>query len=431
LSKLSNHELIDQLTAAGKEVVDQIIEIARFRLPGSNGERKAQQFLSNKLKNYGAENVEQQYFFVRPKFFLWWPRLSLFIFYASILSYYNLPLLSVILAVLSLVNVTFKVLSLELFDYIFPKRLSSNIIAKLKPKTVGDSGKSKRILMLGAHTDSNYEFPIGRKYGMKMAKFAIPVIIIMVYWIISTVVHFIIDLRNSGWGLLRPWTAWNKFLDPDLIFVFGLLCIPYISWFGFRTVNSRPSPGANDDLSGIAVCTQVFKHFAQNPQNRPKYLELWCVCFGSEEGGMKGSKYLAKQVKQAFDTGNFSAESLWVINFDTIAADGPLHITTSAPMYRVKAHDPEVTAFATQSAKNAGIDHILKPNPAGTDSAPFSRLGIPATGILCFPKDGTKVYWHCREDTPENLNLIGIQRSNQFLLQFVQDLDKALGSSEI
>jgi hypothetical protein len=44
--------------------------------------------------------------------------------------------------------------------------------------------------------------------------------------------------------------------------------IPYDSWIGFRMISSNAVPGANDNLSGVAVTLLLLQHFA-DPMRRP------------------------------------------------------------------------------------------------------------------------------------------------------------------
>jgi len=194
-------------------------------------------------------------------------------------------------------------------------------------------------------------------------------------------------------------------------------------------VSTLPVAGANDNLSGVAVAVETFKYFAQHPEERPANVDLWAVCFGSEEGGMMGSKNMARDVRTMLDAGTFPGESIWVVNFDTVGANGPLHIATKEPMYRVGAYDPVVyTALAAAAAK-AGVDHVVKSLPAGgTDSAPFGRLGIPAAGVLCFGDGTSPPNWHTRNDIPDNVDPRGLVNCIKMAIQFIQDVDQSLSN---
>ena len=61
--------------------------------------------------------------------------------------------------------------------------------------------------------------------------------------------------------------------------------------------------GANDNLSGAISALSIAKYF-KDPNRRPKNVEIWCVAFGAEEAGQRGStdfvmKHKAKMPRTA------------------------------------------------------------------------------------------------------------------------------------
>ncbi len=413
--------------AEALDLIKKICSVAETRLPGSDGELKGQQFIKQRFVEIGANEVIEMAFHVRPKFFRNWPRLSMLFLYISIICYVFIPILGVVFSFFGLINILLKVFSFEFFDYLFRKKKSLNIIAKLKSKkqSVNPQTKPKMILLVGGHMDSNYEFPIGAKYGLKMTNFIIPIGIVMVVWILLTLIRFISFLL-----ITETWIDLNGFnsmvINPHWSIIFIVLCLPYVSWVGFNMISSRAVCGANDNLSGIAVITGILSYYHKHPDQKPENIELWAVSFGSEEGGMKGSKALSKEINEKIENNELGAEHIWVINFDSVGADGPLHIATKEPMYRVHAHSPEIIAQLSKSAENAQIEYVAKSCPAGTDSAPFSRLGIPAVGVLCFGRGSEPPNWHSMNDTPENVDVRGIDRSIRLTLQMIKDVDANL-----
>ena len=375
------NQVATDLGNEGMRFVREICDVAWTRLPGSENEAKAQEFIKRRFPEYGAEDVSVRNYKVYSKFFMWWPRLSIFFFFISFGLYTFFPLLGLLFAVLTAVNLIMKIFSFTFLDVFFKANPSSNVIAKLKAKKQGSSGKPKRVLIIGGHTDSNYEYPIGKKMGTKMIKVVIPVFIAMAIWILIVLVKSILFGLN-GKIIGDAADAASVFTKPDWFFILYLLFLPYMIWVGFWMVSNRPVPGANDNLSGVAVAAMVLKYFAKTPNERPNNVEIWAVAFGSEEGGMMGSKAMSQDVKKMLDEGTFPAESVWVLNYDSVGANGPLFIATAEPMYRVWSHNPEVYNQLAASAKKAGVDIIVKSLMAGTDSAPFSRLGIPAVGEI-------------------------------------------------
>ncbi len=417
-------ETSEELGNEGYQLIKDICTVAWTRLPGSRGEHDAQTFLSKKYQEWGADRVEIRPFKVRAKYFLWWPRLSIIFFYASVATYIFFPMLALVFGIFAMLNFLFKFFSYTFFDVLFPRKDSCNVIGKLHAKNVSETGKPKMIILLGGHTDSNYEYPIGRKMGKGMIKVVVPVIILLCVWLLGTLIR-LIGTASVGSFVLDFGSAFiGLFTNYDFFFILSLAGTPFATWVGFRMVSSLPVPGANDNLSGVVVAAETFKYFAQHRLNN---VELWAVGFGSEEGGMMGSKNLARDFRIMLDHGWFPADRVWVINFDGVGADGPVQIATKEPMYRVKAYDPLVYNALAASAKAASVDSYLKSlTLGGTDSAPFARLGISGASLLCFGNGTTPPNWHCREDTPYNVDYHGLTNCIKIAIRFVKDMDACL-----
>ncbi|GAB4311973.1 MAG: M28 family metallopeptidase [Promethearchaeota archaeon] len=417
------HEMrTSELGEAAMRVVREVCGVAWTRLPGSQGEHAAQAHLAGKFRELGADDVQVRRFSVHAKFFLWWPRLSVLFFLASVAAYPFFPLLALALAACVVLNLYFKIFSYRAFDVLFPAVPSCNVVARLQPRE-----GTKRVVLLGGHVDSNYEYPISRRWGASgFVKAVVPAFAAMAFWLLAAAARFVLSTLVSREGLVvSTGAALGVVTRPDAFFVAALACLPYVLWLGFSVVHNLPVAGANDDLSGVAVVVTALAHFA-DPANRPRHVELWVVSFGSEEGGMMGSKAMAADVRRALDKGALPVDgrTFWVVNFDSVGANGPLHVATREPMYRVKAYSPEVYEQLAASAEATGVDVVVKPlSVGGTDSAPFARLGIPASAVLCFGDGTNPPNWHTREDVPDNVDPRGLENAVKLAIQFVRDVD--------
>ncbi|NMC04153.1 MAG: Zn-dependent exopeptidase M28 [Candidatus Lokiarchaeota archaeon] len=410
--------------AAGKRLIEQICEVAWTRLPGSDGEQRAQAFIQDKMKRCGADSVDVQTFTAHPAFFRWWPVISILLFYACLFGYHVFPLMALACGILAIANVFFKLFSFDFLDVLFKKKTSSNVIARVSPR---DGRPAKRVVIIGGHADSNYEYPIGSRFGTKLILLLVPVFVAMVGGALVTAIKAITALVDSGFVAGFGPAAWRAFTTPtwlDVLYFVVVGTVPYASWIGFGMISSKPVPGANDNLSGIAVTLLLLERFAMQGE-RPKNIELRFVSFGSEEGGMKGSKHDSRLVREALDSGNLGAPSVWVVNFDSIATAGPMLVATKEPLYRC-TYLPEVYTQMEASAKKAGIEVVVKSLAAGTDSAPYGRLGIPATGIIGMGVGHAPANWHSLTDTPANIEALGIERCVRLGTQFIRDVDESL-----
>ncbi len=412
----------------GRKIIDEICKVAWTRLPGSKGERDAQTFIREKMTLLGAESTDIHVFKTSAAFFRWWPVVSILLFYASLLFYNIVPVLAALVSVVAILNVVSKLFSVEFLDILFGDKASSNVVGTLKQRA---SGPPKRVIIIGGHADSNYEFPIGSRFGTKLVPLLIPVFVSMAACVIVTTIKSFTDWAEGGIYGGYASIEWRAFVAPnwlDVIYFAIVAMVPYNSWIGFRMISSNAVPGANDNLSGIAVVLLLLKHFA-DPKRRPENVELRLVSFGSEEGGMKGSKHMAKLIRDALDADMLGAPSAWVVNFDSIGTSGLMVVATKEPMYRC-TYLPDVYTQMAASAETVGVKVVVKSLAAGTDSAPFGRLRIPATGIVGMGEGNSPANWHSMSDTPENVDAAGIENCVKMGIQFIEDVDRSLGGGK-
>ncbi|MHA1847207.1 MAG: hypothetical protein ACTSXU_06140, partial [Promethearchaeota archaeon] len=247
------------------KLIKDICDIAYTRLPGSDNERRAQEYIYELMKTYGAEDLEVHHFKVYSKFFRWWPAISVTLFLSSLAGYIFVPLVGLITSILALLNISFKLVSIEFLDHLFKKQNSCNVLGKIKPNKARER-KKRLILILGGHADSNYEYPIGSKFGTKMVYLLISALLMMIISIIINMAHFLQTLFPPSIIGLMPLNIMD-ILDlsnwTNLFFFLLIFCVPYLIWLGFRMISSRPVPGANDNLSGISVIMTLLKFFSE------------------------------------------------------------------------------------------------------------------------------------------------------------------------
>ena len=84
-------------------------------------------------------------------------------------------------------------------------------------------------------------------------------------------------------------------------------------------LNSKnESPGALDNASGVAVLTELARHFSQEP---PDSVNLWFVATGAEEDGMIGMvNFLDRYQKK------LSKKKTYFVNLDGVGGDGTLEV---------------------------------------------------------------------------------------------------------
>jgi hypothetical protein len=174
-------------------------------------------------------------------------------------------------------------------------------------------------------------------------------------------------------------------------------------------------PGANDDASGVAAFLEAARVLSQEPH----YSTLVFVAFGGEESGLVGSEYFAENypldnvvlMLQLDMTSNDSPLILWV---DTTEHQSPEWlVSASIDVYHDlgyrKIEYP--THFQSLNGSLGG---------AGSDHEPFMRKGIPA---IAFVSD-VRFPIHTRNDTAENFQIDGLERSGKLVLELIRKFDR-------
>ena len=135
-----------------------VCERYKNRAPGTESERKAQEFFRDELKKY-ADEVEMEDFDLHPHAFMGFIILAGLFSLISVFMYWLapkgmvFPIIGMVLTFVSILMFIFEFLMYRSFvDFLFPKRVSRNVMARRKP-----SGEVKRRIIFGGHADAAFE----------------------------------------------------------------------------------------------------------------------------------------------------------------------------------------------------------------------------------------------------------------------------------
>ena len=385
-----------------KEFILEFCDKIGPRPPCSSNEVKAAQLFYDKIKNYSNE-IQIENFSTHPQAYKSAFRFPMILYILSIIFYWFLPLLSLILITLSCIILFGQVYFVkEIIDLIFPKRYSQNVISKIKAQNHG-----KHLLIIGSHIDSNWEFPLIRKikYGF--------IIIIGVnvmlneILLITLIIKNVLDIINLETILL------NYELILYWVFIGG---IPLALIQLFFIISNLPVMGANDNLSGMAVCYEIAKNLSVS-ENRPENVEIWINAYGCEEIGAKGSKFFVKEHYNEIKDAK-------VINLDMIGyRDSPLLILKSEILGLIKM-DKGLIELVKKSALLNDINIKLSSSMAYTDSLSFSRKGLSAVSISSKPQSSKEFYYHTRNDVFENLDINNLVNAYNICMDIIKNLNR-------
>lgn len=168
------------------------------------------------------------------------------------------------------------------------------------------------------------------------------------------------------------------------------------------------TPGAVDDAAGVAAVLAVMRRFAAHPPART----IWLVLFADEEVNSSGSIAFVEKYRE-----QLSQPSRFIAAIEMDDGDGPpwgLQITSSPEKdgaalacLRQMAPRPDEAAVeleyrAVRSTNGADVEKL------------WDCYGIPEIAIM---QDLTKYFdrHHATTDTPEKIDLAGLQQTTQLL----------------
>ena len=366
------------------------------RSPCSKQEEQFAKFFEKKLKKI-TDETQINDFYCRPGSYrpmFHWPILFYII---AIPFFFFYPLISLILtSFVIIILVGNEIYNLEIIDPLFKKQKSTNVIAKIKPLK-----EKKNIIILSGHLDSNWEFPMGKRFGNKVSIFMVLPIIFNPLLLMFSIIKIIIPL---------------SFLLEIIILTITIVPVPILIPFGIKVISKTPVMGANDNLSALAICLSAANYFSDK-KNKLNNSELWIVSFGCEEIGIRGSK---RFVSKYFD----SIKDAYSINLDLVGGkDCMPQIDTKEEMGAIKL-SPEVCDILENASKKLNISVKRGPVMCFTDSMAFSMKKIKSAALVgLLPNGSMPGLYHSTNDTIENINPKLMRECLEICLQAIYDID--------
>lgn len=375
--------------------VGHFIDTFGPRRAGSEAETKAQHYLADELRSFCTSvAVEPFDAALRAKF------RSLRWFTAGFAVALVLPYWSVTAAlIVALLNAVLYVFHFVLFhavlDPLFPKLRSHNVIGEIEP-----DGPAESTLIFSGHMDSTPEFIWWywfKGWGARMMVFA------GFSWLLLPLFYAV--------ALVADFTVWMSI--PWWVFV----ALSPLSLAFFFIHGKRIVPGAQDNLSGVAVAFEVARRLAgSDPLQRTR---IRVVSFGSEECGLKGSGAYATRYKQQLQD-----ERAHIINLDGILDIDNMFVIQREVMAMQTHHRPLIDTLL-----DAFERHGLPRKPGtipigGTDASSFSARGIPATSIVGLPMGQLHPTYHTRLDTLDCLDPVTMDQMSAVLVDFARTWDE-------
>ena len=390
------------LSAEMEEFIVEVCDKIGPRPPCSEAEKKGAEYYKEKINNY-CDEIDIEPFLIRLGAYKAGFRLPMIFFIAALGLHMVSPMVSLLCMIISLYILFGKmILARPVIDFMFPQKSSQNVIAKIKPL----SNNAKQLVIFGSHIDSNWEYPLFRMFGNRFTIFLIiNVLVATVFSLFLVVENILIVVHNAE--VLSG-------ISQTAIWIFVLIGVPFALLQIFFLISNRPVMGANDNLSGMAVCYELAKTFS-SPESRPESVEIWIAAFGCEETCSMGSKAFIEKHWE-------DIQNAKVIIFDTLGFDSDLHVH-SAEISNIIKMTPEMVELVLESAREIEVPIVPKSVLFYTDSMSFIRKRITATALSSWPTSPKHFYYHTRYDIPENLAFVNLVNSYKVGVNLVKKLD--------
>jgi hypothetical protein len=318
-------------------------------------------------------------------------------------------IIAIILVTIPFIFFVFEViLIVEVFDFLFPKKESRNIIGVINPNK-----EVKQDLIFGAHHDSAHVYNL---FYLK----TLGAVLIFVGFILIILIFIYVWLKFIFFFIPIDITVWfSNFGISMLIFT------PFSAIYLFF-IRKKHTLGAYDNLSGVSILLGIAKHMSENRNNDeifPKHTRITLVSFACEEAGLRGSKrYVAKHLRELKDS------NAKLINIDSISMKDKIVVVHRETLNGAR-HDKRISQELLNIGKDLGIGIRLGSLPfGGSDAVPFTRKKIPATSFMSFIMPKVPHYYHTLKDNPKVIEKDSLGQVLQICLEYIKKNDKMLKS---
>lgn len=378
------------------------------RFAGSEEEKKGIDYMEEELKTC-CDEVGRDEYTVRPMAFLGWIPLSVVLMTVSSLlffavAFFQLPYQLLFISTALIATCVFFIITEFLFyketlDPFCKKKISHNTYGYRKA-----AGETKRRIIFCGHADSSMEWRFTYWGGPKLV---IPVIGGSMVGILVSLVSNIVVIAMS---IANP-----EFISSTAVDIISYVLLAFVVIFLAASLfydKKRIVEGANDDLTGCFTSIAMLKYLKDH-DIRFENTEVWALCAGSEEIGLRGSKAFCEKHGKELE----GVETVFVA-VDTVR-DFDFMAIYNKDMTGTVSNDPDACKLLKAGGAVAGYDLPYKTVSLGaTDAAAVSKskTGIKATSFAAMDPAPAR-YYHTRLDTHENLDLKAIEAGVDICLE--------------
>ncbi len=387
-----------------KAFIEEFIDKFGGRKSGSDEEDCAQDYLRQKLEPFCASTYKHIFhypLFARFITLKWFGILH----FVNLGLYFVSPALALVLAIVNAIVFYGQfVANKGWLNGLFANQSSSNVAGTLEPQ-----GEVQSTIIISGHMDSTKEFI----WWYWLGQLGVILTITGSIMILTLPLFLLVLWLGAGIGGSIPeWAIW----------IWGALTLLSLSVFTLIFLHGkRVVPGAQDNLSGIAVAYEMMQRLADTDgKSQLAHTRLRMLSFGSEEAGVVGSSLYAKEHKETL-----KAENAHLINLDGIMHLNELKIIRKEFQGGV-TFDHHLGHKLAQAFQNCRVNYTQESlSIGGTDGASFARHNIPAVTVLGLNVKQHDPTYHTRIDVPEYVEEEAMEAMTSVLTELIHDWDKA------
>jgi acetylornithine deacetylase/succinyl-diaminopimelate desuccinylase-like protein len=177
----------------------------------------------------------------------------------------------------------------------------------------------------------------------------------------------------------------------------------------------RIVPGANDNLSGVAVLVAVAESLKAAPVEGLRVVLASCGAEEVLQGGVYG--FVDRHLK------GLDPSRTWVLNVDTVGSPRLIMLEGEGPVVMEDYAGPEFRDRVAQVAEGAGVE-LRRGMRArtSTDGVITSHAGYPTATISSMTAWKGLSNYHKHTDTPENVDYATVERAARLADALVREL---------
>jgi Zn-dependent M28 family amino/carboxypeptidase len=181
---------------------------------------------------------------------------------------------------------------------------------------------------------------------------------------------------------------------------------------------SPVSPGANDNLSGVAALVTLAELLRERPLPGVRVMLVSC---GSEEALQEGIRAFMARHGRELDPATTS-----FLNLETVGSPRLIMLEAEGPIWMEPYADPSFRDLVARCARETGVvlDRGYRAR-ASTDSVIPSRAGHPTATITSITDWGALANYHLPTDVPENVDHDSVERAARIAYAVAAALQRA------